>query len=62
MDQFDFHKPSAEQILRIEHVRAAARNFWHVIEAYCPPSADRSAAQRKVREAMMTANASIAQE
>lgn len=54
------HTPSQIEIQRIETIRAAARNFMDAIDANCPSCADKTAAKRKVREAMMTANAAIA--
>lgn len=53
------HSPYPEQIQRISTIRAAAHNFLDAIDANCPPCADAADAKRKVREAMMTANASI---
>jgi len=53
------HAPSYEEIKSIANIRLAAENFMNAIDANCPPSADASDAKRKVREAMMTANASI---
>ena len=43
-----------------EALREAGRQFALVIIALTPPSPDQSAAIRKVREAVMTANAAIA--
>jgi hypothetical protein len=43
-----------------EVLRAAGREFAAVIVRLTPPSADQTAAIRKVREAVMTANAAIA--
>jgi hypothetical protein len=43
-----------------EAIRVAARTFAGVLLRHTPVSADQSAALRKVREAVMTANASIA--
>jgi hypothetical protein len=53
------HTPDHVQLLKIGTIRAAALNFMNAIDANCPPSADASDAKRKVREAMMTANAAI---
>ena len=57
---FSHHPPDDDQAARYRRVRNAGRHFADAIVAACPPSADRSDAIRKVREAMMTANASIA--
>jgi len=53
------HSPDRDQIQRITAIRQAALNFLDVIDANCPRCADATAAKRKVREAMMTANAAI---
>lgn len=57
---FMHHPPEGDQALFYAAIRNAAENFARVIETYAPASADRSAAIRKVREAMFTANAAIA--
>jgi hypothetical protein len=57
---FSYHAPSAEQLVQYGAVRAAAREFADVINLHVPGGADKSAAMRLVREAMMTANAGIA--
>ena len=57
---FTFHPASTEQAQKYEAIRESAREFARVICLLCPGSADRTAALRKVREAVMTANASIA--
>lgn len=57
---FTYHAPTPEQIPKYHAVREAARAFAEVIVANCPPSADRSDALRKIREAAMTANSAIA--
>ena len=43
-----------------EKLRNSAKAFASAINELCPESADRTAAIRKVREAVMTANASVA--
>ena len=57
---FTYHAPDEEQRKRYEVLRESARNFARDIAACCPASADRSDAFRKLRECVMTANASIA--
>lgn len=57
---FKYHTPTPEQLPKYEALRAAAKSFAEAIVAHTPPSADQSAALRHVREAVMTANASIA--
>ena len=61
-DVFSYHEPTSEQLVRYEELREAARNFASMILQHAPPCADRSAAIRHVREALMTANAAIALE
>ena len=57
---FTYHKPEGDQAKRYEEIRTAAAGFAKVIVDNTPASADQTAAIRKVREAVMTANASIA--
>lgn len=56
---FTYHAPDEEQIAKLKRVRDAARSFATVLFAECPSSADRSAAIRKLRETVQTANCSI---
>lgn len=61
-DLIDIHtykEPDVSQIENMQRIRDAAINFADVINRLAPDSADKSAALRKVREAQMTANASI---
>ena len=54
------HPPSTpDQLVQYEAIREAAIVFAEVIVAETPASADQTVAIRKVREAVMTANASI---
>lgn len=57
---FRYHAPLPGQAQKYERLRAAALTFAQAVIAETPPSADQTAAIRKVREAVMTANASIA--
>lgn len=57
---FGYHAPTPEQIPLYERIRKAGLEFARVIAECAPPSADQTAAIRKVREAVMTANAAIA--
>ena len=57
---FTYHAPSADDQVAYEKLRSAAKSFATAINELCPESADKTAAIRKVREAVMTANASIA--
>lgn len=59
LEQFDHHAPTQLQLARIGSLRVAAKNMALTILNTVPPGADRSAAFRKVREALMTANAGI---
>jgi hypothetical protein len=56
---FRYHPPNPSTGPRIETIRSAAKYFAEVILANVPRGADRTAAIRKVREAVMTANAGI---
>jgi hypothetical protein len=57
---FTYHAPTSDQLPRYEKIRAAGRHLADVILECTPASADQSDAIRKVREAVMTSNASIA--
>ena len=57
---FTYHAPSKDDLVAYEKLRSSAKDFAKVINEYCPDSADKTAAIRKLREATMTANASIA--
>lgn len=59
---FTYHSPKGDQPERYGKLREAAKVFAHAINDNCPDSADKTAAIRKVREAVMTANAAIALE
>lgn len=59
LDTFDHHTPSADQIARILAVREACKQCAIYIYDNAPASADRTAALRKLHEAMMTANKAI---
>lgn len=57
---FEYHPPTDDQRRAYEVLRAKAKELAECIVESCPPGADRTAALRKVREAVMTANAAIA--
>lgn len=57
---FQYHAPNHIQTKQYETIRAAARHLAGVIVANTPEGPDQTAAIRKLREAVMTANASIA--
>lgn len=58
-DMFEYHKPTDAQLIKFEKVRAALISAANVIIANVPPSADRSAAIRKLREVRMDCNSAI---
>ena len=57
---FRYHTPTPEQIVKYQTIRETAKALALVIVTECPLSADQTAALRKLRECVMTANASIA--
>lgn len=57
---FTYHAPTPEQLDCYEGIRDAALDFARVVVALTPAGADQTAAVRKIREAVMTANAAIA--
>jgi hypothetical protein len=56
---FTYHEPTFDQVAAMEQIRLAAKALANVIIEQCPASADRTTAIRKIREAVMTANASL---
>ncbi len=59
---FTYHAPKDGQPKRYEAIRNKAKELATIIVESTPPSADQTAALRKLRECVMTANASIALE
>lgn len=57
---FTYHAPTNDQQIRYVAIRDAARAFAGILIENTPPSADQTAAIRKLREAVMIANAAIA--
>lgn len=57
---FTHHPPKGDQIERYKLLRDQAKAFAEAIDDNVPDGPDKSAAIRKVREAVMTANAGIA--
>jgi hypothetical protein len=57
---FTYHAPAPFQVAAYERIRQAGRELALVILEETPIVADQTAAIRKVREAVMTANAAIA--
>ncbi len=59
-EDFTYHAPKGDQPARYEAIRAAARDFAHLINQLAPPSREQSLALTKLEEAVMWANAGIA--
>lgn len=57
---FKYHPPTEITLPKFAAINQAAKNFAEVVLQNCPSSADRSAAIRLIRDARMTANASVA--
>jgi hypothetical protein len=57
---FTYHSPRADQLPKYLSIREAGKHFAATIVANSPDCADTTAAVRKVREAVMTANQAIA--
>jgi hypothetical protein len=57
---FTYHSPTPDQLPKYLAIREAGLQLATTIVANTPSSADQTAAVRKAREAVMTANASIA--
>jgi hypothetical protein len=58
-DAFDYHKWTDSQVEAGSRVRKALAGAVKIIVADVPPSPDRSAAIRKLREARMDCNSAI---
>lgn len=57
---FTYHSPTGDQPDRYVILRDQAKDLAFTIQRIVPSCADRSAAIRKLRECIMTANAAIA--
>lgn len=57
---FTYHPPTVADVERYMTIRDAAKTLAHTILDNTPSSADQTASIRKLRECVMTANASIA--
>jgi len=57
---FEHHSPTPEKLVHYHALHEAARVFAQVILTHTPPSEDRAAALRSLREATMTACAAVA--
>jgi predicted RNA polymerase sigma factor len=60
VNYFTYHAPKGDQTERYQRIREAALVFARVVLANTTASADQTAAIRKLREAVMTANQGIA--
>lgn len=57
---FSYQRPEPEDLPKFTAIRDAAKEFAKVLVANTPASPDQTVAIRKIREVVMTANASIA--
>lgn len=57
---FSYHAPTPNQLHHYEYLREAAKAFAQAVRLHTPPGPDQTAAIRKIREAVMTANAAVA--
>lgn len=57
---FKYHAPTADDPAKYEAIRAAGKALAYAIVENTPKCADQTAAIRKVREAVMTANSAVA--
>lgn len=57
---FSYHSPAPDQLPKYQAIRTAALAFARAVEQNTPACNDRASAIRKIREAVMTANAAIA--
>ena len=56
----DYKAPTPIKLESFAKLREAATQMVLIIDATCPPSADRTAAVRQVQDALMTANRCVA--
>jgi hypothetical protein len=57
---FTYHAPKGNQVERYQRIRDAGLVFARIVLWNTLPGEDQAAALRKIREAVMTANAAIA--
>lgn len=57
---FTYHTPKDDQPKRYEVIRYKAKELARLFDTVCPDSAEKTLAIRKLQEAVMYANASIA--
>jgi hypothetical protein len=62
VEVFTYHAPKGDQPARYDAIRKAAREFAQALIENTKASPDQTASFRKLRECVMTANASIALE
>lgn len=60
VELFTYHPPNQAQTASYKRIRETAMRLAKVIDEECPAGPDRTVAVRKIREAVMIANASIA--
>jgi hypothetical protein len=58
-DMFEYHRWTDEQVEHGKKIRQALADAVKIIIEHVPPSPDRSAAIRKIREARMDCNSAI---
>lgn len=59
LEMFTYHRPNEGQTTRLQELREGALKFAILINERVPDGPDKSAAIRKLRECVMTANAAI---
>jgi len=59
---FTYHPPHGRQVAVYEEIRRRGSDFAGYLFSHCPENFDRDAAIQKIREAVMLANSSIANE
>lgn len=57
---FTYHPPTSDEHVRYAEIRLAGKEFAQKLVALCPESADLTVAIRHIRDAVYSANASIA--
>jgi hypothetical protein len=57
---FSYHAPTPEQIIAYGEIRTAAKIFAETVNRHVPSSADKTAAMREIRGAVMAANLAVA--
>jgi len=59
VDVCEYKPPKTEMLPKFARLRVMAKSFLCEIGQQCPPCSDRTSAIRKVREALMAANAAV---